>query len=270
MKNIKKIYEQVIESLLLEDARDMLYKKFGTSDEIKSDIDFFWNVARHRDNKESCDVNYWANSDKTYEDFKLYLQNFKDKISDKKSITDPQKYYELMDKNKYFSYDNIPKAVLDQLKYKDLKQKMLNKYKDEYENCINILELNKQFLICIKMNDLEKAKEYIEKGANINAEDNFALIYAISNEQLEVVKFLVENGADIHADDDYALRHAAERVQLEIIKFLVEKGADIHARDDEALKYAAFYGHLEIVKYLVEKGTDVYVDNNDALRNAII
>ena len=67
---------------------------------------------------------------------------------------------------------------------------------------------------------------------------------------LNVIKQLVKQGADVHADDDYALQLAASNGQLEVVKYLVEQGADIHAWDDYALRWAAENGQLEVVKYL--------------------
>ena len=43
-----------------------------------------------------------------------------------------------------------------------------------------------------------------------------------------MAKFLVDIGANIHADNDYALRWACERGHSKVAKFLVEKGANIH------------------------------------------
>ena len=56
---------------------------------------------------------------------------------------------------------------------------------------------------------------------------------------MEVIKYLLENGANIHADNDYALRISAEMGYLEVVKYLIEKGANIHAEDDESLIYSA-------------------------------
>ena len=46
---------------------------------------------------------------------------------------------------------------------------------------------------------------------------------------LEVVKFLVDKGANVSADNDYALRWSANGGHLEVVKFLVSQGADIRA-----------------------------------------
>jgi len=64
---------------------------------------------------------------------------------------------------------------------------------------------------------------------------------------------LVEQGADLHAQNDYALRLAAENGHLKVVKYLLEQGANLHADNEKALRLAALYGHLEVVKYLLEE-----------------
>ena len=64
------------------------------------------------------------------------------------------------------------------------------------------------------------------------------------------VKEAIEKGADIHARNDEALINAAESGHLDIVKYLVKNGADIHARDDYALMYAARKGYKDVVAYL--------------------
>ena len=73
------------------------------------------------------------------------------------------------------------------------------------------------------------------------------LILAALNGQLEIVKYLVEQGADIHANNDYALQLAASYGNMPVVKYLVEQGAEI---TDEALILAGLRGHLEVVEYL--------------------
>ena len=70
---------------------------------------------------------------------------------------------------------------------------------------------------------------------------------------LEVVVYLVEHGANIHADNDYAIRLASENGHLEVVRYLVEHGADIHANNDYAIRLASENGHLEVVRYLSRK-----------------
>ena len=46
------------------------------------------------------------------------------------------------------------------------------------------------------------------------------LIYGAKIGNLEMVKLAVEHGADIHAQDNYALRWASRNGHLEVIKYL--------------------------------------------------
>ena len=44
---------------------------------------------------------------------------------------------------------------------------------------------------------------------------------------VETIKYLVEKGADVYADNNYAVRMASQNGHLEVVKYLVEKGAQI-------------------------------------------
>ena len=79
---------------------------------------------------------------------------------------------------------------------------------------------------------------------------------------VEVVKALLKCGADVHAENDYALRLASYHGHYEIVKILLENGANVHAENDYALRWASDNGHLEIVKVLLENGVNVHVDNS--------
>ena len=82
----------------------------------------------------------------------------------------------------------------------------------------------------------------------------------------ETFKYLIENGADIHAEDDFALRWSAEKGHLDVVKFLVENDANIHVENDYALRLSAYNGHLDVVKGLVDKGANIHAENDYALR----
>ena len=79
---------------------------------------------------------------------------------------------------------------------------------------------------------------------------------------VDTFKYLIECGADIHADEDYALRWSAQNGHLAIVKFLVKAGADIHACNNYALRLSAIHGHLDIIKFLVECGADIHIIND--------
>ena len=115
------------------------------------------------------------------------------------------------------------------------------------------------------LNDINTWKFLIKHGADIHANDDYALCYASANGHFEVVKFLVKLGANIHACEDSALRWASENGHLEVVKYLVEHGADIHANDDLALRWASENGHIKVVKYLVEHGADIHAREDSAL-----
>ena len=53
------------------------------------------------------------------------------------------------------------------------------------------------------------------------------LIEASSRGYLSLVKELLDRGADIHAENDYALRLAAEYGRLDVVKLLLDRGANI-------------------------------------------
>jgi hypothetical protein len=75
----------------------------------------------------------------------------------------------------------------------------------------------------------------------------------------KTVKMLVDAGADVHANDDFALRYAAENGLTAIVKVLLDAGADVHACNNYALCWAAAEkGHTEIVKMLIDAGAEEY------------
>lgn len=65
---------------------------------------------------------------------------------------------------------------------------------------------------------------------------------------------LKEKGANIHAWDEAALIGASYHGRLPIVKYLVEQGADIHAENGAAIRFARKNNHLAVVEYLREKG----------------
>jgi ankyrin repeat protein len=112
-------------------------------------------------------------------------------------------------------------------------------------------QLDNNLIQAVKECNLIKVKHLIEQGADIHADNDWALRLSAANGHLEVVKYLVEHGADIHSYKYQALRYSAGNGHLEVIKYLIEQGANIHADNDYALRFSAKYGHLEVVNYLI-------------------
>jgi len=55
-------------------------------------------------------------------------------------------------------------------------------------------------------------------------------------------------GADVHADNDYALRWASENGHKDVVELLLKAGSDVHADDDYALRIASYYGYNDIIE----------------------
>ncbi len=63
-----------------------------------------------------------------------------------------------------------------------------------------------ELLSAIKNGDIDRAKNLIEKGADVNAKDELgrtALVYAEVHGYTELVKLLREKGADVNAMDKH-------------------------------------------------------------------
>ena len=129
-------------------------------------------------------------------------------------------------------------------------------------------KINKQFIAASKNNQIAALESLLNQGADVHANNDYALKSAAFFGYLEVVKLLVTHGANIHADGEMALRRASFHGHLPIVEFLIAHGADIHADDNEALKKAACYGRLEVVKFLVKRGANIHANNDAALKLA--
>ena len=68
--------------------------------------------------------------------------------------------------------------------------------------------------------------------------------------RIDGVKLLIDAGADVHAENDFALREASYCGRTQVVKLLLDAGADVHANKDLALCLASNNGHTEIVKIL--------------------
>lgn len=111
-----------------------------------------------------------------------------------------------------------------------------------------------RMLEALELGDPQDARRLIEKGADLHAEDDFAIGHAARLGNMDFLDFLIENGANVRAGGDRALRTAAAHGRLAALKRLHEKGSDPYAGNGTALVDAAAQGHMGVVKYLVEQG----------------
>ena len=68
--------------------------------------------------------------------------------------------------------------------------------------------------------------------------------------RVKLSEAFLKAGADVHAQDDYALRWAAELGHTRVVGLLLKAGADVHALGDYALCWAAQLGHTQTVELL--------------------
>lgn len=100
--------------------------------------------------------------------------------------------------------------------------------------------------------NLDVIRFLIESGADVTAQDNGALIEAVSGGFLDVVRLLVEKGADVTARNNYPIIEAASIGDLDILQWLADNGADMTAHNiKQAILEATEYEH--VVKWFVDK-----------------
>ena len=166
-------------------------------------------------------------------------------------------------------------------------RKNINYCSRDFQNPSNVNSLYERFLV---NRDIEKIKEMIEMGVDINSKSIMkgitALIIAIETEDEDFIKIVLDKGANANAKienkyleipgyieflkkyGDFAdtanngitpLMKACIIENLEIIKLLIEKyGAEINAQNDiqrwTALDFAMVTKNTEVIEYLKSKG----------------
>lgn len=150
----------------------------------------------------------------------------------------------------------------------------------------------------VKEGSLDQARSLIDRGADINAEDEQGsplLLLAVKLDNEKLVDFLVKKGADRSRKDKdgftplaraceaanvkiaallltgdeskgaATLFEACEKGRTQWVKLLLEHGADMNARNQQGatpLMLAAGNGHERLVEWLLSKGADtVALDN---------
>ena len=121
--------------------------------------------------------------------------------------------------------------------------------------------LNPNFLI-----DVDKVKQYLADGANVNAKDKrnkTPLHKAAYGGHREIAELLIDKGANVNAKDknnETPLHAAAFYGRKEFAELLIDKDADVSAKDKNdqtPLHVASNRKKTEVVKLLIDKGADV-------------
>ncbi|WP_419198881.1 ankyrin repeat domain-containing protein [Wolbachia endosymbiont of Rhagoletis cingulata] len=169
------------------------------------------------------------------------------------------------------------------------------------EDVIEVLEkarLDQGLLINARDGNLDKVKDLIARGANLETKDNndnTTLHNACSNGHLKVVEYLIKKGASLKAknkDNKTPLELADHKGYINIVEMikqiqsgldeellsavkngdpnkvddLVSHGASLEVKDSNGntlLHYASQNGHLKVVEYLIEKGASLKAKNKD-------
>ncbi|WP_353282457.1 ankyrin repeat domain-containing protein [Wolbachia endosymbiont (group A) of Myopa testacea] len=136
-----------------------------------------------------------------------------------------------------------------------------------YEDIVEVLKqkqlnLDKELLIAAEKVDLEKVRESIRRGANVNIQDRQGwtpLFWAIQKNNFNIIELLLDNSADIKVKDNEGwtpLHWAVSLGSLDIVEHLVERGADVNASTADGrtpLDIARDKGYNNIVNYLEEE-----------------
>ncbi|KAI1171509.1 ankyrin repeat-containing domain protein [Nemania sp. FL0916] len=144
-------------------------------------------------------------------------------------------------------------------------------------------KINIALQAAVHQGDFRLVKFFLEKGADINADEDgpylTALQAATDTKNLEMVAYLLDYGAHINHQDknsETVLQERAEKGDLETVRFLVQKGADVNLQcghSHTALQAAATRGSLDTVRFLVEQGADINLRggyHNTALQAASV
>lgn len=120
-----------------------------------------------------------------------------------------------------------------------------------------------------KMNHFLMVQELVTAGADIQADDNAALLCAVRNRNLAMVCYLAAHGADVRAQQDTALMIAVENNQLEMAKMLLwYGGTDAKQYPSLVLNCAIRHNYHQMLKLLIEAGVNVSSGVNAAITQA--
>ncbi len=137
---------------------------------------------------------------------------------------------------------------------------------------LGLADINDDLFKAIEAKDIQKVKELVASGADVNAKGKnlvggfrVPLQVALGNLQPEIAAFLIEKGADPNYADSLAgqthLIRAAGFGYAEVVGLLLKKGAAVNVKEtmlgQTALMNAAMGGRTEVAKLLIENGADL-------------
>ena len=137
-------------------------------------------------------------------------------------------------------------------------------------------DLNKELLDAARRGELDKVKQLLDAGADVNYRDEDVitpLMFAVTSEHLDIVNELIRRGADITTVDRNgatALHLAAAYGHVDILKKIIDthlaERDHLNAQDNHgqtALHMAAEGGMVNSVMLLLQKGADATILDDD-------
>lgn len=121
----------------------------------------------------------------------------------------------------------------------------------------NQRELNTRLLVASDKNDIESVKEFLEKGADINATDIHGRTALLISSTPELTKLLLEYGPDLNATDRMGRTVFHQQRPIEVLSLLTEAGANVNARQPGRISALMLSGTLEHTDFLLKAGADV-------------
>jgi ankyrin repeat protein len=134
---------------------------------------------------------------------------------------------------------------------------------------LSALEPGAQFAVAIEKGDLDAVKALVESGNKPDTLIEYGehkitpLMKASWEGEIDIAKYLIEKGADVNAEDDSGqtpLFNAILRDHSNVVALLIEKGAKVNIKDSRQftpLTSAAAAGYQEVVTILVKAGADL-------------
>jgi len=128
-----------------------------------------------------------------------------------------------------------------------------------------LTEDEKELFNAVKRGNIDKAKELLDKGVNVNIRDQDSwtpLHFAAWEGYVDIAKLLLDHGANVNVVTNASwspLYLAVYYEYVDIVKLLLEHGADVNAVTKVGktpLHYAVSYGRADAVKLLLEYGAD--------------
>lgn len=124
-------------------------------------------------------------------------------------------------------------------------------------NTHNFWKLRLEKILDIQINYIPTTYTWYElytKFTSGKFELNQKLIEFSNKGNIQVVQLLLKAGADVRAENNYAIRWASKYGYVEIVKLLIRAGANVTTKNNFAIRWASENGHTQVVKLLLEAG----------------